>query len=64
MLIQIIVDHLFITGLIYFTGARKVFPITYIFSIIGTSIIFYKRGALSLLSSRLFFMAPFIAPAS
>jgi two-component system sensor histidine kinase PilS (NtrC family) len=46
-LIQMIVDHLFITGLIYFTGGKEsFFPITYIFSIIGTSIIFYKRGAL------------------
>jgi two-component system, NtrC family, sensor histidine kinase PilS len=45
-LIQMIVDHLFITGLIYFTGGKdSFFPITYIFSIIGTSIIFYKRGA-------------------
>jgi len=47
MLIQIVADHLFITGLIYFTGGKEsFFPITYIFSIIGTSIIFYKRGAL------------------
>ena len=46
-LIQMIVDHLFITGLIYFTGGKEsFFPLTYIFSIIGTSIIFYKRGAL------------------
>jgi two-component system sensor histidine kinase PilS (NtrC family) len=45
-LIQMIVDHLFITGLIYFTGGKEsFFPLTYIFSIIGTSIIFYKRGA-------------------
>lgn len=48
MLIQIIVDHLFITGLIYFTGgSESFFPIAFIFSIIGTSIIFYKRGAFS-----------------
>jgi two-component system sensor histidine kinase PilS (NtrC family) len=55
MLIQIIVDHLFITGLIYFTGGKEsFFPITYIFSIIGTSIIFYKRGALLSASSSSF----------
>jgi two-component system sensor histidine kinase PilS (NtrC family) len=44
---QIIVDHLFITVLIYFTGGKEsFFPITYIFSIIASSMIFYKRGAL------------------
>jgi two-component system sensor histidine kinase PilS (NtrC family) len=44
---QIIIDHLFITVLIYFTGGKEsFFPITYIFSIIGSSMIFYKRGAL------------------
>ena len=44
--IQIVIDHLFITGLIYFTGGKEsIFPITYIFSIIGSSFIFYKRGA-------------------
>jgi len=44
--VQIIIDHLFITLLIYFTGGKEsFFPITYIFSIIGSSIIFYKRGA-------------------
>ena len=44
--IQIVIDHLFITGLIYFTGGKEsFFPITYIFSIIGSSFIFYKRGA-------------------
>ncbi|MCJ7748763.1 MAG: ATP-binding protein [Desulfobacterales bacterium] len=44
--IQIIMDHLFITGLIYFTGGKEsFFPITYIFSIFGSSFIFYKRGA-------------------
>ena len=43
---QIIIDHLFITALIYFTGGKEsFFPITYIFSIIGSSMIFYKRGA-------------------
>ena len=44
---QIIIDHLFITVLIYFTGGKEsFFPITYIFPIIGSSMIFYKRGAL------------------
>ncbi|MGA2314871.1 MAG: ATP-binding protein [Thermodesulfobacteriota bacterium] len=44
---QIIIDHLFITVLIYFTGGKEsFFPITYIFSIIASSMIFYKRGAL------------------
>jgi two-component system sensor histidine kinase PilS (NtrC family) len=44
--IQIVIDHLFITGLIYFTGGKEsFFPITYIFSIIGSSFLFYKRGA-------------------
>ena len=43
---QIVIDHFFIIGLIYFTGGNEsFFPITYIFSIIGSSIIFYKRGA-------------------
>ncbi len=43
---QIIIDQLFITGLIYFTGVKEsFFPITYVFSIIGSSFIFYKRGA-------------------
>ncbi len=45
--IQIVIDLLFITGLIYFTGGREsFFPTAYIFSIIGSSIILYKRGAL------------------
>ncbi len=44
---QIIVDHLFIIVLIYFTGGKEsFFPIAYIFSIIASSMIFYKRGAL------------------
>jgi len=44
--IQLIIDHLFIAGLIYFTGGKEsYFPITYIFAIIGSSILFYKRGA-------------------
>ena len=43
---QIIVDHLFIAGLIYFTGGKEsYFPMTYFFAIIGSSIIFYRRGA-------------------
>jgi two-component system sensor histidine kinase PilS (NtrC family) len=43
---QITIDHLLITALIYFTGGKEsFFPITYIFSIIGSSMIFYKRGA-------------------
>jgi two-component system sensor histidine kinase PilS (NtrC family) len=45
--IQMVIDHLFITCLIYFTGGKEsFFPIAYIFCIIGSSIIFYKRGAL------------------
>ncbi len=55
--LQIVVDHLFIIALIYFTGGKEsFFPIAYIFSIIGTSMIFYKRGALlsASLSSFLF----------
>ncbi|MDI7258294.1 MAG: ATP-binding protein [Thermodesulfobacteriota bacterium] len=44
--IQMVIDHLFIAGLIYYTGGKEsFFPIAYIFSIIGSSIIFYKRGA-------------------
>jgi two-component system sensor histidine kinase PilS (NtrC family) len=44
--IQIVIDNLFITGLIYFTGGKdSYFPIMYIFSIIGSSFIFYWRGA-------------------
>jgi two-component system, NtrC family, sensor histidine kinase PilS len=44
--LQIIVDHLFIAGLVYFTGGKEsYFPITYFFAIIGSSIIFYRRGA-------------------
>jgi len=43
---QITIDHLLITALIYFTGGKEsFFPIMYIFSIIGSSMIFYKRGA-------------------
>jgi len=45
--LQMVVDHLFITGLIYFTGGKEsFFPITYIFSIIGSSVLFHRRGAL------------------
>ncbi len=48
---QIIIDQLFITILIYFTGGKEsFFPIAYIFSIIASSMIFYKRGALFLAS--------------
>ena len=44
--VQIVMDHLFITGLIYFTGGKEsFFPVTYVFSIIGSSIILYQRGA-------------------
>ena len=44
--VQILLDHLFIVGLIYFTGGvESFFPITFIFIIIGSSILFYKRGA-------------------
>ena len=54
---QIVVDQLFITGLIYFTGGKEsFFPIAYIFSIIASSMIFFKRGAVfsASLSSLLF----------
>ncbi len=54
---QIIIDLLFITGLIFFTGGKEsFFPIAYIFSIIASSMIFYRRGALfsASLSSLLF----------
>jgi two-component system sensor histidine kinase PilS (NtrC family) len=44
---QIVIDQLFITALIYFTGGKEsFFPITYIFSVIASSMIFYRRGAL------------------
>jgi two-component system sensor histidine kinase PilS (NtrC family) len=44
--IQIVVDHVFIAGFVYFTGGKdSFFPMTYIFSIIGSSMIFYRRGA-------------------
>ena len=44
--IQIVIDHFFITSLIYFTGGKEsFFPIAYVFSIIGSSFVFYKRGA-------------------
>lgn len=44
--VQLLVDHLFIAGLIYFTGGKEsYFPMTYIFAIIGSSILFLKRGA-------------------
>jgi two-component system sensor histidine kinase PilS (NtrC family) len=45
--LQIVIDQLFITALIYFTGGKEsFFPITYIFSVIASSMIFYRRGAL------------------
>lgn len=45
-LVQIVLDHLFIAFLIYFTGGKEsYFPIAFIFSIIGSSMIFYQRGA-------------------
>ena len=44
---QIIIDQFFITALIYFTGGNEsFFPLTYTFTIIASSTIFYKRGAL------------------
>ena len=43
---QMVIDHLFIAFLIYFTGGKEsYFPIAYFFTIIGSSITFYKRGA-------------------
>jgi two-component system sensor histidine kinase PilS (NtrC family) len=45
-LVQLVIDHFFIGGLIYFTGGiESSFPIAYIISIIGSSIFFYQRGA-------------------
>jgi len=44
---QIVIDQFFIAVLIYFTGGKEsFFPIAYIFSIIASSMIFYRRGAL------------------
>jgi two-component system sensor histidine kinase PilS (NtrC family) len=44
--VQMVVDHFFIIGLVFFTGGKdSFFPMTYIFSIIGSSVIFFKRGA-------------------
>jgi two-component system sensor histidine kinase PilS (NtrC family) len=54
---QIGIDQIFITVLIYFTGGKEsFFPITYIFSVIASSMLFYRRGALfsASLSSLLF----------
>ncbi len=46
-LLQVIIDQFFITVLIFFTGGKEsFFPIAYIFSIIASSMTFYKRGAL------------------
>ncbi|MBM4338093.1 MAG: PAS domain-containing protein [Deltaproteobacteria bacterium] len=45
-IVQLVIDHLFITGLIYYTGGiGSFFPTAFIFSIIGCSILLYKRGA-------------------
>lgn len=53
--IQLLGDHLFIAGLIYFTGGKEsYFPMTYIFTIIGSSILFFKRGAFFSASSSTF----------
>lgn len=58
--IQMLIDLLFISGLIYFTGGKEsYFPIVYIFSIIGGSILFYKRGAFFFAS-----LIPFLRPSS
>jgi len=44
--VQMVVDHFFIIGLVFFTGGKdSFFPMTYIFSIIGSSVIFFRRGA-------------------
>ena len=46
LFVQMIIDHFFIIGLVYFTGGWESFyPITYIFTIIACSILFYKWGA-------------------
>jgi two-component system sensor histidine kinase PilS (NtrC family) len=44
--VQMVLDHFFIIGLVFFTGGKdSFFPMTYVFSIIGSSVIFFKRGA-------------------
>jgi two-component system sensor histidine kinase PilS (NtrC family) len=46
VLIQMLIDLLFITGLISFTGGiRSYFPLLYLFSIMAASLLFYKQGA-------------------
>jgi two-component system, NtrC family, sensor histidine kinase PilS len=46
LMFQIVIDHLFIAGLTYFTGGKEsFFPLAYFFAIIGSSIFFYRRGA-------------------
>ncbi len=46
IIVQLFIDHLFIAGLILFTGAKEsYFPIAYFFVIIGSSILFYQKGA-------------------
>jgi len=53
---QIVIDHLCIAGLIYFTGGREsFFPLAYFFTIIGSSIFFYRRGPFSPLSLNLLY---------
>ncbi|MCX8116309.1 MAG: ATP-binding protein [Desulfobacterota bacterium] len=45
-LVQLFLDHLFIAGLILFTGGNEsYFPIAYFFTILGSSILFFKKGA-------------------
>ena len=47
LMFQIVIDHLCIAGLIYFTGGKEsFFPLAYFFTIIGSSIFFYRRGTL------------------
>jgi two-component system, NtrC family, sensor histidine kinase PilS len=44
--VQMVIDHFLIAGLIYYTGGKEsAFPMAYIFCIIGSSILFYQRGA-------------------
>ncbi len=46
VIVQMVIDHLFIAGLIYYTGGKEsFFAVTYFFTIIGSSLLFYKRGA-------------------
>ncbi len=44
--VQLSLDHLFIAGLVLFTGGNEsYFPMAYFFTILGSSILFYKKGA-------------------